>query len=331
MWKYLNRGISTPLAITIILILVIALGAFSWWQYEEIKKENSTLNDKDLVEKEEKEDIAKCSNFKFEEYSVKEIYEGEISELKFETVPDYYDFDSDIKSKAQEGPNFAGKYTIITWSCGDSCQRNIIIDSQTGEFLDDFFSSWGSEYKIDSSLLISELGVNKGEEIKYYNFENERLKIVCEIDEEEEKENPDKWKVYKNQEHGFEFRYPGDFIVEEEENSEIKFSLPGEESELFLFVEKEPKTLLFRDSFEGISRELALNSMISVDISKNILINSINWKKEIWFLQSDLKVISYYAEYEDDYYTFAIGFNDPSYEEKEAQMEQILSTFSFVK
>lgn len=37
MWKYLNRGISTPIAITIILILVIAVGGFTWWQYGEIE------------------------------------------------------------------------------------------------------------------------------------------------------------------------------------------------------------------------------------------------------------------------------------------------------
>lgn len=39
MWKYLNRGISTPLAIGIILILVVIVGGFTWWQYGEIKRE----------------------------------------------------------------------------------------------------------------------------------------------------------------------------------------------------------------------------------------------------------------------------------------------------
>lgn len=32
MWKYLNKGISTPIAISIILILAITLGIFIWWQ-----------------------------------------------------------------------------------------------------------------------------------------------------------------------------------------------------------------------------------------------------------------------------------------------------------
>ena len=53
MWKYLNKGISTPLAITIILILVIAVGGFTWWQYEEASEDNyklESLTKDDLME-----------------------------------------------------------------------------------------------------------------------------------------------------------------------------------------------------------------------------------------------------------------------------------------
>jgi hypothetical protein len=55
MWKYLNKGISTPIAITIILILVIAVGGFAWWQYEETSEDNyelESLTKNDLVEPE---------------------------------------------------------------------------------------------------------------------------------------------------------------------------------------------------------------------------------------------------------------------------------------
>ncbi len=45
MWKYLNKGISTPLAIGIVLILVIAVSGFTWWQYKGFKdlKTNSLI------------------------------------------------------------------------------------------------------------------------------------------------------------------------------------------------------------------------------------------------------------------------------------------------
>jgi len=50
MWKYLNKGISTPIAISIILILVIAVGGFTWWQYSNMPEDNLEV---ELPEKEE--------------------------------------------------------------------------------------------------------------------------------------------------------------------------------------------------------------------------------------------------------------------------------------
>jgi|GEM_PF-6745656 len=52
MWKFLNRGISTPLAIGIILILVIIVGGFTWWQYAEIRKEESEIPEISVPEEE---------------------------------------------------------------------------------------------------------------------------------------------------------------------------------------------------------------------------------------------------------------------------------------
>ena len=52
MWKYLNKGISTPIAIGIVLILVILVGSFTWWQYGEMWRETSELPGIELSEKE---------------------------------------------------------------------------------------------------------------------------------------------------------------------------------------------------------------------------------------------------------------------------------------
>jgi hypothetical protein len=43
MWKYLNKGISTPIAISIILILSVALGSFTILQLSEMRKERNTI------------------------------------------------------------------------------------------------------------------------------------------------------------------------------------------------------------------------------------------------------------------------------------------------
>ena len=43
--SYLNKGISTPIAISIILVLVILVSGFTWWQYSEIQKEEICIGD----------------------------------------------------------------------------------------------------------------------------------------------------------------------------------------------------------------------------------------------------------------------------------------------
>lgn len=53
MWKYLNKEISTPVAIIIVLILAVIIGGFTWWQYGEIRKEETKLTKIELPEKEE--------------------------------------------------------------------------------------------------------------------------------------------------------------------------------------------------------------------------------------------------------------------------------------
>lgn len=44
MWEYLNKGISTPMAIIVVLILAIAVGGFTWRQYDEMEREKAELS-----------------------------------------------------------------------------------------------------------------------------------------------------------------------------------------------------------------------------------------------------------------------------------------------
>lgn len=52
MWKYLNKGIPTSIAIGIILILVVVVGSFTWLKYGEIWKKANELPEIELPEKE---------------------------------------------------------------------------------------------------------------------------------------------------------------------------------------------------------------------------------------------------------------------------------------
>jgi hypothetical protein len=70
MWKYLNKGISTPIAITIILILAIVVGGFTWWQYTVFNNEDNKGNDIVLPSKELQEiEVVKVGD----SYRVKDI------------------------------------------------------------------------------------------------------------------------------------------------------------------------------------------------------------------------------------------------------------------
>ena len=37
-----------------------------------------------------------------------------------------------LREGAAEGPNFAGRYTVVIWGCGTGCAQMGVVDSKTG-------------------------------------------------------------------------------------------------------------------------------------------------------------------------------------------------------
>ena len=64
----MNKKISTPIAIGIILILVIIVGSFTWWQYGELNKEETNLPEVQIPEKEVKDETANWSTYRNDYY-----------------------------------------------------------------------------------------------------------------------------------------------------------------------------------------------------------------------------------------------------------------------
>jgi hypothetical protein len=99
-----------------------------------------------------------------------------------------------LKQQAQEGPNFAGHYTLVRCTCGSGCSALYVVDARTGRFYD--LSPVGSvaivpcqdeeavQYRNDSRLLI--LGGGLGfygspreiEGKNYYEWRGGRLKLI---------------------------------------------------------------------------------------------------------------------------------------------------------
>lgn len=67
-------------------------------------------------------------------------------------------FRTRLRRALKNGPNFAGKYTVMTHGCGSSCQVSWIIDSETGVVLKDrIVSGFGVSYRPDSRLIAQHL------------------------------------------------------------------------------------------------------------------------------------------------------------------------------
>lgn len=147
---------------------------------------------------EEKQENSK--NFPdFSSYPVDYDFFGTPAEPDFSTNTNALQFVTKIKEGAKNGPNFAGKYTIVTWGCGTSCQSSAILDTENGKIITlGIISAYGISYRLDSNLLIINPKENIPESLlnentypnehyplgsvpggsDYYYFENEELKFI---------------------------------------------------------------------------------------------------------------------------------------------------------
>ena len=99
----------------------------------------------------------------FADYPAPTSFKGKPAQPVLRTAGDRM-FRTRIQEGAKQGPNFAGRYTIITWGCGNSCESMVIVDATDGaihpapfRFLGygDFPDNVRShEYRLDSRLLI---------------------------------------------------------------------------------------------------------------------------------------------------------------------------------
>jgi hypothetical protein len=113
-------------------------------------------------------------------------------------------FSHEIKSEASKGPDFAGRYAIVLWSCGSWCSNSVIADVLSGKTYDmPFAGVVGCEpitgnfdtlqRRADSSLLIvrGSLEMSNGGYLDegpcgtfYFRWASDRLHLVgCDIPE----------------------------------------------------------------------------------------------------------------------------------------------------
>ncbi len=117
-------------------------------------------------------------NYSFDNYKTP-IYKGKLKDPDFKTNPDSNFFITRIKDGCQEGINFAGHYTLIYWGCGTACQYGVVVDRITGEIFSDYISTLGSEFRVDSKLIIlnAELENKDSKYIQLNHFTRVKIKV----------------------------------------------------------------------------------------------------------------------------------------------------------
>jgi hypothetical protein len=127
---------------------------------------------------------------RFEDYRVKERYEGKTAQPLLATRGDRQ-FRTMLREAAREKPNFAGHYVLTAWGCGAECLMGAALDAKTGKVFwipfticcwpDDVKS--GMDFRLDSSLIVFTGSRNeKGGGVYYYKFEKDRFTLVRAIE-----------------------------------------------------------------------------------------------------------------------------------------------------
>lgn len=109
-----------------------------------------------------------------------------------------------LKNGISLGPNFAGNYAVVGWSCGSTCVTFAAVNLLTGKVVfpegingvvgnhvmaDDFApegknSFWGLRYRLDSNLLIVIGMINEDKHCEgafYYKLENDEFKEIFNV------------------------------------------------------------------------------------------------------------------------------------------------------
>src|SRR5438552_2640156 len=98
---------------------------------------------------------------RFAEFKIENIFKGKPA-APILASPEERRFRTVLREGAQEGPNFAGHYTVVEWGCGTECWQAAIIDTETGRVFPPplkggfgyFQSSW-LHFQLRSRLLIA--------------------------------------------------------------------------------------------------------------------------------------------------------------------------------
>jgi len=74
----------------------------------------------------------KSAGLSFQDYLAGDIYRERPAQVNLNSHPKARMFQTRLNEGALKGPNFADRYTVVTWGCGSLCQMLAIVDAQSG-------------------------------------------------------------------------------------------------------------------------------------------------------------------------------------------------------
>lgn len=130
---------------------------------------------------------------RFEDYPVSLRFRGKAPPPKISSARARL-YRTRISEGAQEPPNFAGHYTIVTWGCGASCKGLAIVDARNGQVYTppEVYAviqmpsqeNKALQYRVDSKLMIIEgwrVSARSRQMLEgrwYYKWENNQLQLI---------------------------------------------------------------------------------------------------------------------------------------------------------
>jgi hypothetical protein len=244
----MNKKISTPIALGIILILATIVGGFTIWQYSEIRKEQQILLPEIKIPEKKIYENADWKNYTNEKYGYELRYPLGWEIIEKNTLMDKV-FIIEIKSPQEDNSDlYRENFNLIVTNISDEpitlqeltelsiseIDKSII----NGEIIDsidysingnpaykliyttDFFPG-AEKYRLQQMAVWTiknektYLITYTAEENKYSNF-LEIIQGIIDSFKFTEKDETADWKTYRNEEYGFEIKYPENWKIKEE-------------------------------------------------------------------------------------------------------------------